>query len=137
MSLISRSTLHFVGVFLGMCVVMAGTMGFLAFHDTDWNYNYDHNEGDTYPRTAGTVEYYEQLSPEKQRIVDRAMAGERFTFETEEPVPPAVVKRNGSYHIFNRFTSFDFFDPGTGVPALLSLGGVALVAVSARADLRH
>lgn len=136
MSLIDRSTLHFVGVFLGMCVVMAGVGGFLALHDEDWKYSYDRAE-DRYPRNEGSVEYYEQLSPEKQQTVDRAMDGERFTFETEKGVPPAIVKKNGTYHVFNRHTAFDFLHPTTGGSVLVSLTGGAMVVLSARADVRN
>ena len=136
MSLIDRSTLHFVGVFLGMCLVLAGIGGFLALHDEDWRYSYDRAE-DRYPRNEGTVEYYEQLSPEKQQTVDRAMDGERFTFETEDPVPPAIVKKNGTYYVFNRHTVFDFLHPQTGGSVLVSLAGGVVVVGSVRADIRH
>lgn len=136
MSLISRSTLHFLGVFVGMCVVMAGVGGFLALHDEDWQYSYDRAE-DQYPRNEGNTNFYDQLPPEQRTTVDRAMAGETITFETEEGVPPAVVKRNGTYHVFNRHTVFDFLDPGTGLSALVALSGGGLVVLSARADVKH
>lgn len=136
MSLIDRSTLHFLGVFIGLCVVMAGVGGFFALHDQDWRYSYDHSEDDWEGQQTGTA-YYDQLAPEQRRIVDRAMAGETFTFETAEPVPPATIKQNGTYHVFNRHTVFDFLHPGTGGPILVSLAGLGLVVVSARADIRH
>jgi hypothetical protein len=136
-SLIDRSTLHFLGVFLGMSVVLAGVAGFFALHDTDWRYSYDRPEqqweGD---HTTGTS-YYDQLSSDEQRVVDRAIGGETFRFETEDPVPPKVVKKNGTYHVFDRHTVFDFLDPGTSGPALVSLAGGAVVVLSVRADVRH
>lgn len=136
MSLIDRSTLHFIGVFLGMSVLLAGVGGFLALHDEDWRYSYDHSSEVWEDRNTGTA-YYDQLPPEKQRTVDRAMDGETFTFETEEPVPPGVVKRNGTYYVFNRYTVFDFLNPPTGGSVLVSLLGFGLTVVSVRADIRH
>lgn len=136
MSLVSRSTLYFAGVFVGLCVAMAGVGGFLALHDEDWRYAHDRTE-ELAPQNEGPIDYYDRLPPEQQATVDRAIEGERFTFETREGVPPAIVKKNDTYHVFNKHTVFDFTHPGTGLPVFVSFVGGALVVLSARADVRN
>lgn len=135
MGLVDRSTLHFVAVLLGACLLFAGAGGFFALHDQDWKYSYDRAE-DSSPDNEGSVEYYAELSPEERKRVDRAIAGETLRFETEQPVPPAVVRKDETYHVFDRFTVFDFTARGTYSTLAALIAGIALMTEGARRDVR-
>lgn len=133
---VNDSTKHFVLFFLGACIMLAGAGGFFALQDQDWHYTFDGTEEES-PRHEGNVHYYGTLSAEQREIVDRAIDGEQVTFETAEPVPPAVVRKNDTYYVFDRFTAFDFGDLGTSAPVLVGLGGVAIMGAAARRDVRR
>lgn len=135
MALVDRSSLHFAMVFVGACVMFAGVGGFFALHDQDWKYSYDRSQ-DAFPGNEGNVVYYSTLSADEQASVDRALDGETLYFETEEPTPPTVVKKNGTYHVFNRFTVFDYHHRGTYGPIGVVVLGLALMADGARRDVR-
>lgn len=130
----SASFRHFLLLYLGALVMLAGVLGFFAMHDQDWKYSFDRQQ-DHAPQHAGSVHAYEALPAEKQAVVDDAIRGEVFQFETAEPVPPAVVKQGDTYFVFSRFTVFDWFNPGTSAPILTGLGGFGLMVEAARRDL--
>jgi hypothetical protein len=131
----TTSTLNFVTFFLGICVALAGAGGWLALHDMDYTYSYDH-ASDTYPQYAdGKTAYYEELSQSQRAQVDDAIAGERFRFEEKGDAPPTVVKKGDTYHIFHLAGSFDWLDRGTYAPTLVGLAGVGLVVWTARRDM--
>ncbi|WP_255149765.1 hypothetical protein [Halorarius halobius] len=136
MSPFDRSSLYFAMVFVGACVMFAGAGGFLALHDQDWKYSYDCAE-DAFPQNEGNVVYYDTLSPEERQSVDSALDGETLYFETEEPVPPTVVKKNGTFHVFDRFTVFDYYSEGTYGPIAVALVGMTLIVDGARRDVRR
>lgn len=132
---VSDSTKHFALFMLGACVMLAGAAAFFGLHDQDWNYTFDRAE-EEFPHNEGNVVFYDTLPPEERETVDRAIDGERVTFEDGGRVPPTVVKKNGTYYVFNRFTTMDFNNPGTTVPILVGLTGTAVVVDAARRDVR-
>lgn len=135
--MLDRSTLHFVMLFVGICVAFVGVGGWFALHDTDYGYSYD-RASDTFPQHAdGTTEYYDQLEANQRAAVDRAMAGETLRYETEEDVPPAVVRKNETYHAFDKWAYFDWLNPVTLGPTLVGLLGVGITVEAARRDIRH
>ncbi len=55
-------TLHFVMLFVGICVVFAGVGGFLTFRDYSYHYQFV-GQSDTYPSNSrADLGYYDQLS---------------------------------------------------------------------------
>lgn len=132
---VSDSTKHFALFVLGACVMLAGAGAFFGLHDQDWNYTFDRAE-EAFPHNEGNVVFYDTLPPEQREIVDRAIDGERVTFEDDRGIPPSVVKKNGTYYVFDRFSTMDFWDPGTTGPILVGLTGMAVVVDAARRDVR-
>lgn len=130
-----RSTLHFVGLFLGMCVFFAGVGVWFVTADQDWTYYFE-EESDTAPRHFdGEFATYGELTPREREIVDRAIDGERFGFEDEAQVPPEMVGRNGTYYLFYSAMHYDWLNPMTFVPTLTAIGGAAIMAEAARRDV--
>lgn len=130
---ISASFRHFLLLYLGALVMLASVLGFFAMHDQDWKYSLDRQQ-DHAPQHAGSVHAYEALPAEQQAVVDAAIRGEVFQFETAEPVPPSVVRYGDTYFVFKRFTVFDWFHDGTFGPILTGLGGFGLMVEAARRD---
>lgn len=134
MSSSSPSFRHFLLLYVGAIVMLAGVLGFFAMHDQDWKYSFD-EQRDWAPRHAGSVAAYEALPEKDQTIVDGAIGGKVYTFETREPVPPAVVKYDDTYFIFKQFTVFDWAKPGTFGPVLTGVVGFGMMVEAARRDL--
>lgn len=132
----SSSPLDFAALLLGVCVLLAGVGGWLAFADRDYQYAYQRSS-DTYPQHAGHLGYYESLSPEQQQIVDRALAGEAPRTEEGTQMPPEVVKKDGTYHVFRRYSYFDWTNLRTGGTALVGLVGFALMAGAMYRDVNR
>lgn len=133
---VSDSTKHFALFLVGACVMLAGAGAFFGLHDQDWNYAFDRAE-EEYPRNEGDLGYYEDLPPEQREIVDRAIDGERVTFEDDGSIPPGVVRKDDTYYVFDTFTTMDFGHPGTTGPILVGLAGTAVVVDAARRDVRN
>lgn len=131
---LSTSSARFLLLYLGAIVMLASVLGFFAMHDQDWKYSLDRQQ-DHAPQHSGSVHAYEALPEEQRAVVDRAIGGEVVQFDTEEPVPPSVVKYGDTYFVFERFTVFDWFYHGTFGPLLTGLGGFGLMVEVARRDL--
>jgi hypothetical protein len=131
----SSSWTHFVLLFLGACVMLAGAAGWLALADEDYQYRYVGTE-DRQPKHAGNLGHYDSLSPEERSIVDRAMAGETPRVENRENLPPEVIRRGDEYLVFSGYAHYDWVNPRTFGPTGVGLLGLAMVVLAVRADVR-
>lgn len=85
---------------------------------------------------------YENLSARDQRVVDRAIAGERFVFRRPGRLPGKyttkgrfAVQRDGDIYLLNRHLFFNWRTP-FGIGSLV-LGTVGLAIVSESVRRRH
>ena len=126
---------HFVLLFLGVSVMLAGVAGWFALADRDYQYRFVGIE-ERQPRYEGTLGYYDSLGPEKREIVDRALSGEMPRVEDEAALPPDVIKRDGKYLVFRGYSHFDWVNPRTFGPAGVGLLGLGMVVLAVRGDVR-
>lgn len=128
-------TLHFVMLFVGMCVVFASVGGFLMFRDYTYRYSLS-DQSDTYPLHSDEhFANYEDLSPAKQRIVDGAIGGKAYTFSSSDRRPPGIVRKGDTYYLFSTLRSFDWFDPGVWVSTIVFFVGWGLAIEGVRRDI--
>jgi hypothetical protein len=126
---------HFVLLFLGASVMLAGVAGWLALADKDYQYRYVGTE-DRQPQHAGNLGYYDSLSEEERAVVDRAMDGETPRLESRENLPPEVIKRDGEYLVFSGYSHYDWVNPRTFGPTGIGLVGLGMVVLAIRGDIR-
>ena len=127
---------NFLLLFVGIVLLLAGVAGLIGFHDVDYHYDYQRSADEPPPRQS--VEYYTVLTDEQKRMVDAAIAGEQRTwvFQSSEPIPQTEVIRKGdTYYVFDAYTTFDWTDRRTFVPALIALFGLALDIIAIRRDI--
>lgn len=113
---------NFAIFFVGVMVVMAGMVAWYNFRDYDQHYYFKETH-DEFPRNAGDLGYYEDMSPGQQQIVDGALHGQRYEFSEDATVPPPVVKKDGKYQEFVYFETFDWSDPKMVLTTLIILVG--------------
>jgi hypothetical protein len=130
------STRTFIGFFIGVCVMFAGVGMWFAIADQDYQYIYEESTEEQ-PRYSGTLGYYSSLSEAEQSMVDRALAGEAPRAESRGTVPPEVVKKDGTYYVFRKYSYYDWLDPRTGGSLVVSLLGFLGVVAAARKDVAH
>lgn len=127
---------HFVLLFLGASIMLAGVGAWFALADKDYQYRFVRSE-ERQPQHEGPLGYYDSLSPEERAIVDRAMAGETPRVENGENLPPEVIKRDGTYLVFSGYSHYDWTDPRTLGPTGVGLLGLGMVVLAVRSDVRH
>jgi hypothetical protein len=130
-----RSWLRFALLYLGMIGMFLGVAGFLTFRDTDYGYTYKYSTDEAPTDEGYEVTVYSVLSEEEKRVVDQARERGQVKRDTDDVVPPDVVRKNGTYHVYNSFEYFDWLNPSTGGPALLGLGGLGAMVFAAYRDL--
>ena len=82
--------------------------------------------------------FYDSLSEEHREDFRRALAGEVIGYESREASPDReVIERDGEFYVFTLRAHFDWTNPQTFGPALLALGGLAVVVLAARRDVHH
>lgn len=132
----SRTT-NFALLFVGVIVIFAGATVWIATLDHDHKYFYE-TAHDEWPRYAeGDLAYYEDLSDEDRRIVDGARNGTAYRFEERAPVPPEVIKKDGTYYEFEHNRIIDWGKPATAGSTLLSATGAAIALFAIRRDIHE
>ncbi|MFB6082403.1 MAG: hypothetical protein ABEJ67_06235 [Halanaeroarchaeum sp.] len=133
----AASWLRFAALYLAIGLVFAGALLFIGGADKIHHYDYDHAQQD--PPNRCCVIDYETLSPAQQAMVDEAISGEqlRFAFETAGPIPDEIVVKDGTYHVFNYYTTFDWLDYHTYGPTGLVLAGLAVAYGAIRWEHRR
>jgi hypothetical protein len=135
-SRIPRSTLYFVTSLLGACVMLASFGTWFVMSDMDYHFSFSEMQEDA--QRYETVEYYELRSEAEREIVHAAVDdGESFSFEEQEQVPGSVIHYEGTDYVFDTYGYYDWFDPGTGGPAILGFFGLVLMADAARRDVTY
>lgn len=131
-----RSTLHFLLVFVGVMILLAGVVMGVGLRDYDHHYSFDRtaesipddwNDQTNPMAQAGYNEQYathEELTDRQQRVFRAAVEdGRNYVFQSEAEIPPTLVERGDTYYVFSYNRSFDWTDPGMAGAVLLSLGG--------------
>jgi hypothetical protein len=139
---VSRSTLYFVVLFVGACIMMASAATWFVFADKDYSFQYSHASDDPPPSEyGGKVGYYNQLSPEQREMFHEAVEeGKTFRVEDKSKIPQAeAIYRDSTdkYYYFDRYAYYDWLDPMTGGLALSGLFGLGLMIDAARRDFRR
>lgn len=131
-----RSTLYFVMLFVGACVMFAGITTWVAVADMDYRFAFVETQEDVSRDT--TVGYYELLSPEQKEMFHGAVdEGKAYTLEERAQVPREVIKYNGTYYVFDNYGYYDWLTLNTGGPALVVLGGLAIMIEAVRRDVKY
>lgn len=132
----SRSTGYFLMLFLGACVMFAGGATWFVFADMDYHFEFSETQEEA-PRYE-QVEYYEELSPEERELFHGAVDdGESFSLEEKDQVPGSVIRKEGTYYVFDTYGYYDWLDPWTGGSAFLGIAGLVLMADAARRDIKY
>jgi hypothetical protein len=132
----TRSTLHFLLVLLGVCLLLAGTVMGVGLRDYDHHYAFeetsetipdDWNEATNPMQGAEYDEQYapyDELDDRERRIFEAAVEdGKRYTFQSQAQLPPTLVEKDGTYYVFAYTRSFDWTDPGMAGATLTLFGG--------------
>ena len=128
----SRKRLYTGLFFLGAFMCAAAVM--LTFPALQ----YEFQQGTTGAPTGGDGIPYEVLTAEEQRVVDGAIDGEQYVFETSQPLPgtpgltlePAQIEvdKGGTIHTFTYRVVFPATEPmGLAVVGLAAGGVLAMV----------
>ncbi|MFB6069667.1 MAG: hypothetical protein ABEJ76_01480 [Halanaeroarchaeum sp.] len=133
----AAGAIRFALLYLAIGLVFAGALGFIGFADK--THHYDYHTSRSEPPDGCCVVDYETLTPAQQRMVDLALSGEQLTFvyETAAPIPEEIVVKNGTYHVFAYYTTFDWLDYRTFVPAGLIAAGVGVAYGAIRWEHRR
>ena len=129
---------NFLLAYIAVFLILGGAAGFLGFHDKDTHYDY--REAQDSPPERMHVTTYEVLSEREQEIVDKAISGERLVnvFEERSMAPGGgvpVVRKDGTYHVFNVYATFDWLDQRTYGPLLVFLSGVGMAYYAVKRDI--
>ena len=133
---VPRSTLYFVLLVVGMCVMFTGVTTWLAMADMDYRFALSETR-ETSPRHT-PVTYYETLSPAEQEMFHRAVdEGKTYALEERHRIPGEVIRYEGTYYVFDTSGYYDWLNPRTGGPALLGILGIVIMADAARRDVKY
>ncbi len=97
----------FLLFFVGLCLLTAGGGGYAVTFDQD--YRVTAVEAKT---SADNAMDYEDLSPERQRTVDRTLENVHYVAEEGSATPPGVVAVDGRAYGFKSTPTTDFGEPG-------------------------
>jgi hypothetical protein len=129
---------NFLLAYIAVFLILGGAAGFLGFHDKDTHY--DFRTARDSPPERMRVTTYEVLSEREREIVDAAIAGDRLVnvFEEKEMAPGGgtpVVRKDGTYYVFNVYATFDWLDYHTYVPFFVFLSGVGMAVMAIKRDI--
>ncbi|UWG49121.1 hypothetical protein HSRCO_2865 [Halanaeroarchaeum sp. HSR-CO] len=129
--------IRFLVVYVAIFLLLGGAATFVGFADHDHHYVYQESTDEPPDRCCVTTD--DDLTPAQQSMVDRAIAGEqtRFVFERADPVPAEIVRKDGTYHVFAYYTTFDWSDRRTHGPVLVSFVGVLAIYGAFRWEHRY
>lgn len=135
----TRSTLHFLMVFVGVAILLAGAVMWVGVRDYDHHYSFDRtadripddwNDNTNPMAQAGYDEEYAaygELTDRHRDIFDRAVEDDRsYVFQSQSEVPPTLVRKDGTYYVFTYKRTFDWTDPGMAAATLTVIGGFML-----------
>ena len=132
----TRSTLHFLLMFFGVCILLAGAIMWVGLRDYDHHYAFE-GEYDQMPdkwndknSPSARAEYdekyasFQELSERQRGMFEQAVdRGEQFTFQSQGEVPPTLIRKGETYYMFTYHKTFDWTDSGMGGATLLLFGG--------------
>lgn len=135
----TRSTLHFLMVFVGAMILLGGVVMGVGFRDYDHHYSFDRT-ADTIPddwneqnNPMAQAEYSEQYAnytdlTDRQRGIFQAAVenGKSYTFQSQAELPPTLISKEGTYYVFTYNRSFDWTDLGMASATATILGGFLL-----------
>lgn len=130
------SSIRLVLLVLGICVLLASVPLWLAMADYDYHYSFERERSDITFQQELVTTPYDQLSPETQRVVDAAIAGETFNFEDGTMDLPGFVSRGGTYYQFDARRAIDWLYPGSFVPILIGFVGLWLAVEAIQHERR-
>jgi hypothetical protein len=121
----SSSTLRFILMVLGVCILLGSVAAWVGIADFDSQYSFvgDHQSNDLPFRERVKADPYDQLESDTRNIVDKALNGKEFTFEDDRKQLPKYVTQGNTYHEFNYRRTIDWTNPRTFGPILLGILG--------------
>jgi len=124
--------LFFLGVFMCTAAVMLTVPAL----------QYEFQQGTTGAPTDGDGIPYDVLTDQEQRVVDGALDGEQYVFDTSQPLPGAAnlafeptqleVSKNGTVHTFTYQSVFPATEPMGLAVIGLAVGGLLAMFESVR-----
>ena len=125
----NSSSLRFILMFLGICILLGSVAVWFGVADFDHQYSFDREQppSEISFREETRTDPYDQLQPETRRIVDQALNGREFTFEDGEKQLPTRIRRGNTYYEFISKRTLDYTNPATFGPILLGIFGLYLV----------
>lgn len=133
---LSRSTVYFLVLFVGACVMFVGGATWFAMADMDYHFSYSDQQEDA-PRFE-KVGYYEELSSEQKEMFHGAVEdGKSYSLEEKDQLPASVIRYEGTYYVFDTGGHYDWLDPKTGGSAFIGLLGLGMMVEAARRDMRY
>ena len=125
----NSSTLRFVLLFLGICILLGSVAIWFGVADFDYQFSFseDHQADDLSFQEQSRADPYNQLDANTRKTVDQALNGKEFTFENDEKQLPKYVSQGDTYHEFNSKRAADWANPVTFGPILLGVLGFWLV----------
>ena len=121
------SGLRFTLMLLGVCVMLASVAVWFGAADFDYHFSYDRQLDTPSFDQKSHASPYQQLDPDKKRVVDAALDGKTFDFEDDTTDLPSVVSRGGTYYKFDSRRAVDWTYPGSFGPVLALIAGFWLV----------
>ncbi|WP_254534519.1 hypothetical protein [Halomarina litorea] len=129
-----KRALYFALFVVGITVMLLGAGAWFATADKDYTWEYERVESE-FPQHAGEMGFYDSLPEAHKEDFQRALDGEVIRYESRADSPKReVIKKDGEFYVFTLQSNFDWLNPLTFGPALLSLGGLAVVVAMARRD---
>lgn len=134
----NRSTLYFLMLLVGVCVMFAGTAAWFVTADMDHHFGFTGEVSEDAPPYKQVV-HYGNLPPDQQRMFHAAVEdGKTFGVEESTGVPDAeVIYHEGEYYVFNVHGYYDWLNPATSLPVLVGLAGLGMMVDAARRDYRY
>ena len=126
-SLQESRSLRFTILLVGVALVLASGPLWVGIADRDYRFSATGERENLPPAVEQAAIPYGQLSPENQRTVDAALAGESFRFEDGTKQLPRYVSRGNTYYEFDSRQVIDWTSPASFGPIPLGIFGVWFV----------
>ncbi|GAA0470974.1 hypothetical protein MUK72_07485 [Halococcus dombrowskii] len=131
------SSLRFLLMLLGVCVLLASGPIWLGTADFDYQFGYNGQVDELSFQQQTQTTPYRQLDAGTKRIVDNAIDGQSYSFEDDTRSLPKYVSRDGTFYGFTSRRAIDWANPGSFVPILTALAGFWLIFEAVQHERRQ
>lgn len=97
------SSLRFILLLVGICILLGSVAVWFGIADFDHRFSLDSQQqpSEVSFKQETRTDPYNQLQPDVQRIVNQAINGQEFRFESGEMQLPTRVRQGGTNYKFN------------------------------------